>query len=70
MAVYIFKTTVINQSHVKGLKSDLNKLTQKNEQWNFDLEDCDNILRIETREPSVEKFVKVLQTQGFQCVEL
>jgi len=68
VAVYIFKTTVINQSHVKGLKSVLNKLTRKNEQWNFDLEDCDNILRIESKEP--EKFTKVLRTQGFDCEEL
>lgn len=68
MTVYVFKTTVINQSHVKGLKSDLNKLAHKNEQWNFDLEDCDNILRIESKEP--EKFTKILEMKGFDCEEL
>ncbi|WP_417364160.1 hypothetical protein [Galbibacter sp.] len=70
MPVYIFKTNVINQSQVKGLKSNLNQLARKNERWNFDLEDCDKILRVETREPSAKKFAKALEIQGFHCEEL
>lgn len=70
MPVYIFKTNVINQSQVKGLKRDLNHLAKKNERWNFDLEDCDKILRIETREPSAMKFAKALEVNGFLCKEL
>lgn len=68
MTVYVFKTSVINQSHVNGLRSEFNQLAHKNEQWNFDLEDCDNILRIESNKP--DKFLKVLQRQGYQCEEL
>ncbi|HLV62452.1 hypothetical protein [Galbibacter sp.] len=68
MSVHIFKTTVINQSQVKLLKVELDILTLKNEQWNFDLEDCDNILRVKTQDPV--KFTKVLEMKGFHFQEL
>lgn len=70
MPIFVFKTTVINRRQIKGLKSTLNQMAQKSEQWNFDLEDCDNILRVETQESSAEKFARALHIQGFQCEEL
>ena len=38
--------------------------------WNFDLEDCDNILRIVAGPLSPRQVEAVLQTAGFDCQEL
>ena len=38
--------------------------------WNFDLEDCDNILRIEADDISPRYIESLLQTAGFDCREL
>ena len=43
---------------------------QKNEQWNFDLEDCDKILRVETVHLTAKTIKNTLQTFGYQCEEL
>ncbi len=38
--------------------------------WNFDLEDCDNILRIMADDLSPHQIESVLQTAGYDCQEL
>ncbi|MDP2686284.1 MAG: hypothetical protein Q8O62_03625 [Aequorivita sp.] len=68
--VLVFKTSVSGNADVKQLKPLLNGLTQSNDSWNFDLEDCDNILRVETRAVQSEKITRLLQRQGFHCEEL
>ena len=45
--VLLFKTSVCNQTDISKLKVHLANAI-KNGKWNFDLEDCDNILRIES----------------------
>ncbi|MCX2679206.1 hypothetical protein OOZ15_04565 [Galbibacter sp. EGI 63066] len=70
MQVFVFKTNVNHQKDVIRLQNPLNRLTQKNERWNFDLEDCDNIFRVETWNNSAAKFIQTLQQYGFSCEEL
>jgi len=41
-----------------------------NEEWNFDLEDCDKILRVETEKVTPETVITLLKSQGFECSEL
>ena len=67
--VYVFKTSVDTPKAIKQLKNQLNKLL-KAAIWNFDLEDCDKILRIETETNIKEEVVKLLQENGFICEEL
>lgn len=55
---------------VKQLSSALNKLTRQNGNWNFDLEDCDNILRVETQFLKAKNITNTLRNQGFYCEEL
>ncbi len=38
--------------------------------WSTDLEDCDNILRIESLNEVVEMTISALSEQGFQIEEL
>jgi hypothetical protein len=51
------------------LKPVLNKSFQQSK-WNFDLEDCDKILRVDSPAEISETIVRLLQDQGFDCEEL
>ena len=64
--VEVFKTNIIR-------KGDADKMVQHLKQYlpaakiNFDLDDCDNILRIEYPLVSVVEVTKILTAQGFYC---
>jgi hypothetical protein len=47
--IFVFKTSVKTKLQVKNLKPHINKLLPK-AKWNYDLEDCDKILRIDSDE--------------------
>ena len=68
--VLVFKTSVRKQKQVKRLKPLLNTLTGGKDFWNFDLEDCDHILRIESDSLQVDEVVRTLHKMNFSCEEL
>tara|TARA_R100001369_G_scaffold92340_2_gene136867 strand:- start:5824 stop:6042 length:219 start_codon:yes stop_codon:yes gene_type:complete len=68
--VLVFKTSINSKREVKVLKPDLNKLIANNGYWNFDLEDCDNILRVETQMVTATTITSLLKNHGFLCEEL
>ena len=68
--VLVFRTSVTKESEIALLAPHLNKLTQGNGNWNFDLEDCDNILRIESVSLQTWEVIPVLQQLQFFCEEL
>ncbi len=37
---------------------------------NFDLDDCDNILRVEGKTICIEKIIEVINSNGFHCIIL
>ena len=67
--IYVFKTSVKTKSQVKKLQPHINKVVP-NEKWNFDLEDCDKILRMDTEENIVLKITGLLNIHKFYCEEL
>lgn len=67
--IYVFKTSVSTKDQVNTLKPYINKVLP-NEKWNFDLEDCDRILRIDSEENIVPKIVGLLNIHEFYCEEL
>ncbi len=68
--IFVFKTSVKTKKGVKQLSQHLDNML-KNSFWNFDLEDCDKILRIDTEETKIlEMIVKLLNDKGFDCEEL
>ena len=67
--IYIFKTSVKTKIQVKKLKPHIDK-TLPNEKWNFDLGDCDRILRIESEENIVLKITDLLNLHKIYCEEL
>ena len=68
--VLVFRTSVVSQREVEGLQPLLNKIIVPGGQWNFDLEDCDNILRVEAPVPEAVAIIAALRIQGFSCEEL
>lgn len=64
--IYVFKTSVDTKSKLEFAGALLQELLPY-AKWNFDLEDCDNILRIES-ETEVSEIV--LQNNIFDCIEL
>ena len=69
MDILIFTTSVEKPEQVNAVKPLL-KSVPAISQWNFDLEDCDNILRIVANNVSPRFIESLLQTAGFTCREL
>lgn len=67
--IYIFKTSVKTKHQVKKLQPHINSMLPT-EKWNFDLQDCDRILRIDSEENIVLRIIDLLNTHKFYCEEL
>lgn len=67
--IHVFKTSVKNKAQIKKLKAVLDSDFQ-DIKWNFDLEDCDKILRIESKKNIGKKVVNLLRSYHFDCIEL
>ncbi len=67
--IYVFKTSVETVEDSEKLKPKLDNLSA-NLKWNFDLEDCDNILRVEDSDISPATIIDLLHKSNFQCQEL
>lgn len=64
--IYVFKTSVDSQTKFESASALLDQLLPES-QWNFDLEDCDNILRVD----SELNVAELLQNNTiFDCIEL
>ena len=58
------------EAEVQQLQPLLNHLINKKGRWSFDLEDSDNILRVETGELRAVAIAGILHSAGFDCEEL
>ncbi|TMM58687.1 hypothetical protein FEE95_04460 [Maribacter algarum] len=67
--ISIFKTTIANEDEIGMVEDILNLIVGKNK-WNFDLEDIDNILRINANIVVNNFLAQELKKFGFECVEL
>jgi len=68
--VLVFKTTVSSTTEVERVRPALNAIIAQRGRWNFDLEDRDRILRVETPAQVRERVVVLLTGLGFECDEL
>jgi uncharacterized protein YtpQ (UPF0354 family) len=67
--IFIFKTSVKTKMQIKKLKPHIDKRLPK-AKWNFDLEDTDKILRIDSEENIVLEITGLLNIHEFYCEEL
>jgi uncharacterized protein YtpQ (UPF0354 family) len=67
--IFVFKTSVKTKMQIKKLKPHIDKRLPK-AKWNFDLEDIDNILRIDSEENIVLIVIDLLHIHNYSCEEL
>jgi hypothetical protein len=67
--IFVFKTSVKTKIQAKQLKQHIDEILPK-AKYNFDLEDCDRILRIESEENIVLRIIDLLRIHKFSCEEL
>ncbi|HEX9825435.1 MAG TPA: hypothetical protein VGA80_02465 [Flavobacteriaceae bacterium] len=65
----VFKTSVKTKVQVKKLKPHIDKILP-NVNWNFDLEDIDKILRIDSEEHIALPIMNLLNSHDHNCEEL
>lgn len=66
--VWVFKTTIKNKFQVRKISPILDELILPQGKWNFDLEDCDKILRIENLKTELDEscVLNKLNNLGFK----
>jgi hypothetical protein len=67
--IYVFKTSVKTKIQAKKLKPHIDKILPKAE-WNFDFNDCDKVLRIDSEENITSPVINLLKIHHFNCEEL
>jgi hypothetical protein len=67
--IFVFKTSVQTKVQIKKLKPHIDKRLP-NAKWNFDLEDMDKVLRIDSEENIVLKIIDLLTGHSYRCEEL
>ncbi len=67
--IFVFKTSVKTKMHVQKLKPYFDKII-RNGKWNFDLEDIDKILHIDTEGNIARSIIDLLNIHSYNCVEL
>ncbi|MEI7735188.1 MAG: hypothetical protein WCI49_06955 [Ferruginibacter sp.] len=67
--IEIFTTSVTDESQAASIIAQL-QLHIPDCSINFDLEDCDRILRIKGENFSISSIIELIQLQGFFCSHL
>ncbi len=68
--VSVFKTSVNKKQDIKRIRPLLNRLIATNGRWNFDLEDCDRILRVESQVCLENEVINLLHYCNHECQAL
>jgi hypothetical protein len=67
--IFVFKTSVNSKRQIKKLKPHIENILP-NAKWNFDLEDIDKILRVDSEENVVLVIIDLLTIHNYSCEEL
>ena len=69
MDILVFKTNITDSKRISDIESDLNVHPNIIE-WNVDLQDCDNILRILSNNVVPSTIETILFNAGYYCEAL
>lgn len=67
--ILVFKTNLADSKRVSEVESLLD-IHPHIVQWNVDLKDCDNVLRIVSRNMKAQEIENLLLNAGYYCEEL
>lgn len=69
--IHVFRTSVETDEHVQRVGAALSNELVQGAEWNFDLEDCDHILRVTNGcSETASRCRRALELNGFTCEEL
>jgi hypothetical protein len=69
MDILIFKTNLDNRFLVNRVQPVIQNIPGI-QRWNVDIQDCDNVLRVEATAVSPRSIEAILQGAGYYCEEL
>ncbi len=69
MEILVFKTNLADANRINDVESSLD-IHPNIYKWNVDLNDCDNVLRIEANNISPKEIESLLLNAGYYCEEL
>ena len=69
MEILVFKTNLTDADHISNVMPALN-LHPHIVEWNVDLHDCDNILRVVADRIPAMEVEKIVSNAGYLCEEL
>ena len=69
MDILVFKTNLTDTKRINDVEPDLD-IHPYIIEWNVDLHDCDNVLRVVSNNISPEVIEKLLFNAGYYCEEL
>ncbi|MEI9933968.1 MAG: hypothetical protein WDM71_03785 [Ferruginibacter sp.] len=69
MEILVFKTNLADANRINDVESSLD-IHPNIYKWNVDLNDCDNVLRIEANNLSPKEIESLLLNAGYYCEEL
>lgn len=69
MEILVFKTNLTDVYHISNVMPVLN-LHPHITEWNVDLHDCDNILRVVSKNIAAQEVENILLSAGYYCKEL
>ncbi len=67
--VEVFKTNVMDCRQAERMLAQL-VIHFKESRINFDMHDCDKILRVEANQVIPEKIIELMNTHGYECMVL
>ena len=67
--ILVFKTNISTSSLARRSKRELNKLLPEGT-WNFDLEDCDKILRVDCKSDLSDRLKREMNKFGIEIEDL
>ena len=67
--ILVFKTNLSSTKHISKVKPSLN-LHPYIKEWNVDLHDCDNILRVVSENIQATEVQQIILNAGYVCEEL
>jgi len=69
MQIHVFKTNLTDLQRISDVEPVLN-IHPDILRWNVDLNDCDNILRVESKQIDAKEIEQLLSGAGFFCEHL
>ncbi len=66
MHVWIYKTSISSKLHIRKIARSLD-LHVSISGWSVDIEDVDNVLRIESQETEEPLFKELVKNAGYEC---